>query len=831
MSAHSEKFFNIIEKNSFIALIYLGLLLLFFHKVFIHPDWIVYGTDTMDRVSITAYIRDMALNNGEFPLWIPAHFSGLPHIDATHSIQFNIFCLFYYIMPLPLAFNIFMIAHFFFAGFFTYVFAKEVGLKKPGAFMSGLIFMFSGMLVSHMFVGHMAKIVTWAYIPLLLFLVSRGVEKRSILPFLIAGIVMGHQFLGGHMQMAYYSTLFVGTFALFKIFCCRGKDEKWNSWLLKPGAYFILTAFIAVLLYAIQLVPSYQYTQKYSERSGGTTYQFSTSWSFAPKELPGILLRDPFGWGWPKTEERLKNNGVVTIEGDFPDPFVPYWGPMPQRLAGEYFGVIPLILALIGIFFLRDRKSWFFTCAAVVTLLLSMGKYTPLYWIAYKFVYGFHFFRVPLSIYALTVFCLSILAGRGVNFLISEKTTKDTLAFKRFIIMLAGVAAVAFSIALYLNLSGESLGHHFVSAYDGPRFGQYITDFKQLVLDRVLLIQKGLNVFSAYIIVSIILLALVLWRKLKTTAVIGTLSLLIILDLWSYGYDFIKYAKMDDNAFYGKYDTIKFLNKDKENEKFRVMAWNDRSMLDASINLRSFSYHGIELINGRHDLAPIYYQQLLQTSMINPKILSLLNTKYILISENNELRRLVRGLPDMNEKIPLIMKDEKFKMYKNQGYLNRAFIVNRVRIVSDEKYVLGYMTRASFDPATEVVLEEKPLSPNGEIMDPADTNRAIIESYTPNHITLNADLKQEGVLVLADTYYPDWKVYVDGVEGKIYKADYALRGVYLTAGSHKVEFVYDSTILKIAGSLSLLTLILTLGGIVFICWREGKVNIPVRRTD
>ena len=110
------------------------------------------------------------------------------------------------------------------------------------------------------------------------------------------------------------------------------------------------------------------------------------------------------------------------------------------------------------------------------------------------------------------------------------------------------------------------------------------------------------------------------------------------------------------------------------------------------------------------------------------------------MTENNDLRRLIRGVPDMKENLPLIMKDEAFKMYKNKAYLDRAFIVNRVRIVSDEKYVLGYMARASFDPATEVVLEEKPLSPNGEIKAPADANRVLIESYTPNHITINAEL-------------------------------------------------------------------------------------------
>lgn len=816
------------DGNYFIALLYLLLTILFFYKVFIHPDWVVFGTDAMDRVSITAYIRDMALNNGQFPLWIPAHFSGLPHIDATHSIQFNIFCLLYYIMPLPLAFNLFMIAHFFFAGFFTYVFAKEVGMKKPGAFMSGFIFMFSGVLVSHMYVGHMAKIVTWAYLPLLLFLVGRGVEKRRLIHFLIAGIVMGHQFLGGHMQMAYYSTLFVGVFAFFKIYSCRGNGEKWDKWLLKPGAYFVLSATIAVLLYSIQLIPSYLYTQKYSERSGGTSYEFSTSWSFAPKELPGIFVRDPFGWERPQKGEYFQH---VNFEGSYPDNFVDYWGPMPQRLAGEYFGVLPLILALIGIIFRRDRYSWFFTGAALLTLLLAMGKYTPLYWLAYKLVFGFSYFRVPLSIFALTVFALSVLAGRGFDFVLSEKSAQEKKAVQKLILTMFVISVLSLVVTVLISFMGETYLTIFQSPFDNYRFSGQAAKYGEILIDRFVKIRQGMMFLTIFMVLSTAAIYLYFKGKLKKNHLTVVVFLIIIIDLWAYGYDFIKYAKIDENSFYGKYDSIKLLNKEKKTEKFRVLAIDDRSISGGYINMRSFSYHGIELISGRHDLAPIYYKQILKLSMTNPKLLSLLNTKYILISENNDLRRLVRGIPDIGEKIPLIMKDEKFKLYKNKAYLNRAFIVNRVRIVSDEKYVLGYMTKSTFNPADEVVLEEKPVKPDGKVDSPAAINRAIIESYTPNHVTIKAELKQEGLLVLADTYYPDWKVYVDGVEGKIYKADYALRAVYLSAGSHKVEFIYDSHILKIAGAVSLVTLILTLGGIGFVYWQDRRVVLSeIRKT-
>ena len=822
MSNYMKK---VLKNDTYIALVYTLLLLVFFNKVFFSSDYIVFGTDALDGYAITSYVRDMVLLNKQYPLWIPVHFSGLVHIDAV-LLTINLFNILNYVLPLTVAYNIFMIIHFFFAGFFTYLFSRYMGLGRFGAFFSGLIFMFSGVLVSHLFVGHIAKIGTWAYVPLLLVLVGKGIDSRKIKYFLIAGLVMGHQFLGYHMQMAYYSALFVSAFALFKIIDTRNNKEDFRKWLLKPGAYFVLSATIAVLLYSVQLIPSYLYTQKYSERSGGTSYEYSTSWSFAPKELPGIFIRDPFGFAWPNTDKSFEKD---EMNSGFSKPFVPYWGPMPQRLTGEYFGVLPLILALIGIVFRRDRYSWFFTGAAALTLLLSMGKYTPFYWLAYKFVFGFSFFRVPLSIFAITVFALSILAGRGFDFIISKKSDKEEKGTKKLVLTMFAFGIVSLLLTALIGSVGENYLAMLQSPFDKFRFAAQAGQYSELLMDRLVKIRQGMSVLTIFMALSTAAIYLYFKGRLKKNHLTVVFFLIVIIDLWAYGYDFIKYAKIDDNSFLGKSDTVKFLNKDKKSEKFRVMAWDDRSIPKASINVRSFAYHGIELINGRHDLAPIYYKQMLNASMQNPKLLSLLNTKYVVITRNNDLRRLFGKGANIQETMPLVMKDEQFKLYKNEAYLNRTFIVNKVRIVSDEKYVLGYMMRTSFDPATEVVLEEKPVSPNGEITAPADANRAIIESYTPNHITINAELKQEGILVLADTYYPDWKVYVDGVEGKIYKADYALRGVYLTAGSHRVEFVYDSKILKITGSVSLITLILTLGGIVFIYRREGSLAPPAKR--
>jgi hypothetical protein len=66
---------------------------------------------------------------------------------------------------------------------------------------------------------------------------------------------------------------------------------------------------------------------------------------------------------------------------------------------------------------------------------------------------------------------------------------------------------------------------------------------------------------------------------------------------------------------------------------------------------------------------------------------------------------------------------------------------------------------------------------------------APITGYTPRPSD-RANLANSGFLVLLDSYYPGWQVYIDGQRGTIIRADYFARAVYLERGEHTVRFVY-----------------------------------------
>ena len=93
----------------------------------------------------------------------------------------------------------------------------------------------------------------------------------------------------------------------------------------------------------------------------------------------------------------------------------------------------------------------------------------------------------------------------------------------------------------------------------------------------------------------------------------------------------------------------------------------------------------------------------------------------------------------------------------------------------------------------------------------ADT--VAITSYAPNKITIEADIVGKSkFLVLSDTYYPGWKVLVNGKRHKLLRADYIFRAVYIRPGKHIVKFVFSPFSFKAGVVISMITglIILTL---------------------
>jgi hypothetical protein len=134
-----------------------------------------------------------------------------------------------------------------------------------------------------------------------------------------------------------------------------------------------------------------------------------------------------------------------------------------------------------------------------------------------------------------------------------------------------------------------------------------------------------------------------------------------------------------------------------------------------------------------------------------------------------------------------------YSMVENLRPVRRVWLVSRVvRFpAEDMPSVLLHGRKmpdgTAFEPYRTALVEEDVPFRGGED-DPTAT--ACITRHEPHRVTVTTRADAETFLVLGDVYYPGWQARVDGSPTRLYRADYALRGVIVPPGEHEVEFVF-----------------------------------------
>jgi uncharacterized membrane protein YfhO len=85
----------------------------------------------------------------------------------------------------------------------------------------------------------------------------------------------------------------------------------------------------------------------------------------------------------------------------------------------------------------------------------------------------------------------------------------------------------------------------------------------------------------------------------------------------------------------------------------------------------------------------------------------------------------------------------------------------------------------------------------------------------PERVVVRATSGGRARLVLADTFFPGWRVTVDGEDAEIARVDGLLRGVELPPGAHTVEFAYAPLSWRVAWIVTLLAAL----GLAGAAWR------------
>ncbi|GAC1446194.1 MAG: YfhO family protein [Pyrinomonadaceae bacterium] len=734
-------------------------------------------------------------HGGEFPLWNPYMFGGMPLFGAIQGgVLFPPNWVFLVFSPQP-AMNLTMLFAYMFAGLGTYCFARRTGMNIAGAFIAGFIWQVCGFLIAPM--GHMTSIQAASLLPWLLWSIDGyGMTGRRSRAVLIA-LFIALQIFAGHPQTFVYSSCLVGIYALVMAFMRRPSGRVY--------LYSMVMMIAGITLAAVQLIPTAELSQ-YSFRHE-ISYEFFSSFSMPPSFLLNFLA--PF----------------VTGGGDGRFFQMPYVG---ENFYGEYIGyvgVTTLMLALVAPLIKRDTQTVFWSIVVLACLALALGRFLP-----------FDLYRLIFYIPVLNLFCVSarhlmevdfalaVLAGRGLTALSSLQARAHT---KKLIAVGAGVLILTLLTVLDWR-------HQFLTPQSARSFQTWRIPEVWCPI--------ALAVIGAF----------TLWMLARGYRNAVALAIIVIVcdaSLWGQ-FSGWRSSPPRDGALWGKIPVMDFLRqRQRDEEPFKVLSLTpppDPNVSGAVTQLQteatlvallpnSYMAYGIQNVAGCDAFGVARFSRFADDmkewgelirpsqSLTNGSEFDLLDVRY-LIAKRTPDGEILTANHTLDEKSLAehwqhVAQFDDAAVYQNTRSLPRAWLTTEALTLLREDDALniihtGKIADGNSWDARRTVLLSAPLDAN--LTNENSDTHAVVTNYTANRVDVETDCAAAAVLVLAENFYPGWHVKIDGREQEVLRVNYNLRGVSLSSGRHDVEFSYRPKSFLSGATISIAALV-----VLLLWWRWG----------
>jgi len=352
-------------------------------------------------------------------LWNPNAMTGFPEIADPQTMKWYAPSIL--LSWIPGSWNVFVIAAYVLASFFTYLYVRALTAEGFAAVAAGLVFGLCGFMVARL--GLTTVIHTAAWVPCMLWVAEefkRGFRFRWVL---IGGLAGCESILAGHPQIALYGFALTGAYVAFRAFSAQ------QGWLRYAGANAGAMA-LAVMLSCVQTLSTASFA-RLTTRDRLTFDQFSQG---SLSIYQTVLLLFPYLFG---------GHGAAVLDG------IKFFSAQHLTAIVSYVGFSALVLALIALLArYREPVVQFWAAAGGFALLAAMGPATPLGRLIYMLP-GFGAFHMQARFAFVFCLAMAVLAAQGI--IAIAKQPKQV----RYI----GVAVACF-LALFL-----------VAALIGPLFG------------------------------------------------------------------------------------------------------------------------------------------------------------------------------------------------------------------------------------------------------------------------------------------------------------------------------------------------------------------------
>ncbi len=671
----------------------------------------------------------------------------------------------------------------------TYVLSRHLGASRSGAFLAGFAFAWSGFVVCQL--RHLSIIATVAGFPWALYCLeqasaggttdvraARAVPLRRRLLWLTAfGGVFGLQVLSAFPQSAYIAALVYAALVVVRAGWLLDLRHRlpWRE-RIAPAATLASGALVAVAVGALigmATVWPLQELGGLSDRHAGVGYQWATKISYDPWSILTFFV--PYIYG-------DVSNLTYLSTGIFWEDY-------------GYVGLVTVLAAMIAaaawlerLVTARGRPTpsqdgigyhgyavAFWMATGLLAYLMVLGAATPLYRLAFHVLPGLNRFRFATRFLFVVELALALLGGFGVTYI--QQAVAGQIPGRR-----RSRAAALVGVVLACVTVVDLVGHN--------RRQNPLIDSAR-------------------------------WLAPPVTAAIIQRS--------------------------GEAGRVYAPGADQEHIKtfYKARGWSGdltpyylhRDLLQPNSNL----LQGLSAVDAYAGIAPSWAVDLVgdhnrrgllgalsqeQSGRLRPL------PAYYDWLEALSVRWLILRVPVDSDRAEFVGGTSYAGVYRLKGTLPRARFAPRVRLVPTMEEVTRLSAAGTLDPRQDVVLHEaadmRPMaSAQSGPGDAPGEARIVVDRAT--EVVVETQSARGGLLVLADTYYPGWRVTVDGREQRILRANVMQRGVVVPPGAHRVAFEFRSESVRRGWLLTAVGLVLLLGTAAVLALWKGRPTQPVTR--
>ncbi len=708
------------------------------------------------------FLIHMLISSREIPFFNPFFNCGEPILSNPHYMLFYPFLYPYFLSGNVYFFQLHFLIHILFGSLGFYYLTKNHVKNDFSAFLGSIIYGFSGFSISHVLFQNL--VVYIGILPWFLLFLRNLILKNRWIDVILLTISVSLLIFG--IEPYYFMMTMVMGFVYLISF--KKNIEKKSIYTL------LLAVFLTFLLTSIQIIPTLNIINNLSLRRTSITYHASFNYFY--------------------------NLLIPNIYGDFIKYFFSSVGngKLPFYIS-LYIGIIPSFFIFFGYFTLKNKKKLTIFLSLLFLILISSGG------ILYKFLSLLPFFKVvryPVKFLFPIFFIFSFLFTKGVDVFFNEKTSLKT-----------GISSICLTLFLFL-----------ISYYEVYEI------FKKEGATKYFFKHLSVPLY----LTPIFLISIFLIKKIKGKPHLSY-AILFFLIFFNMTLDKSKNATISEKYFTYKPEYVKLSKKIEHNfyEKYRISPEspeNKKAEANSAIDLLIFiNEYGTNLLPEIYKIPQgiIVYVSGLGNEVVEKILNKLKNEKEFLNLIHHEGVILIiseKGIKGKNIK-PFFTKKilNKNIFYYVVGNVPPIIhFTKKIIFENSSDKIIKHVLKDDFDDRELVYVLEKGKEKTHRNFS-TNSNFKILE-INNHRVLLKCSVKNgKSFLVFKETYFPGWKVYLDGKIIKNYRVNGIFQGCIVPEGEHRVLFTYTPEGLK-PGIFLFISGILIIIGIFIFQFRWEKIE-------